>query len=355
MRARRLRRWLLVLAAFFTLYFSLRTSRTLMNALWYGVILPFEQCLSRLCGHVSLSVGEVLIVAAVCTAMIWLANVPRRLVRAPKKLREAGSLTLTAACCVLTVYAGFCLLWGIGYNTDGFQAQSGLTAEPVSAETLERVTVLFAEELTACADEVPRDENGVCALDRRTVLAESAQALDVLYEEFPFLQTNGTPVKGFGCSRALSVLRFTGFYFPFTGEANVNMDSPSAFLPATVCHELAHQRGLTAEEECSFVGILAAIRSEDAAYRYSGWLTGFRYLSNALYTADRESWQTVRDALPETVLADMRASNTYWSQFQGTVSQAANTVYDGFLKSNGDSDGVRSYGTVTDLLAAYFG
>ena len=170
-----------------------------------------------------------------------------------------------------------------------------------------------------------------------------------------FLDAKTGRAKAFGCSRALSALRFTGFYFPFTGEANVNTDSPSAFLPATVCHEMAHQRGITAEEECNFIGILAAIRSDCAAYRYSGWLTGFGYLSNALYSADRDAWQIIRDSLPETVVADLRADNAYWSQFRGTVSQLSDKVYDGFLKSNGDTDGAKSYGVVTDLLVAYFG
>ena len=122
-----------------------------------------------------------------------------------------------------------------------------------------------------------------------------------------------------------------------------------------VCHEMAHQRGITAEEECNFIGILAAIRSDCAAYRYSGWLTGFGYLSNALYSADRDAWQIIRDSLPETVVADLRADNAYWSQFRGTVSQLSDKVYDGFLKSNGDTDGAKSYGVVTDLLVAYFG
>lgn len=133
------------------------------------------------------------------------------------------------------------------------------------------------------------------------------------------------------------------------------MDSPAAFLPATVCHELAHQRGITAEEECNFIGILAAVRSEDAGYRYSGWLTGFGYLFNALYSADREAWQVIRDALPDTVVADLRADNAYWAQFRGVVSKVSDTVYDSFLKSNGDTDGSKSYGVVTDLLVAYFG
>ncbi len=61
------------------------------------------------------------------------------------------------------------------------------------------------------------------------MLNRSASALDVLCGEFPFLRAETGGAKGFACSRALSALRFTGFYFPFTGEPNVNMDSPAAF------------------------------------------------------------------------------------------------------------------------------
>ena len=55
------------------------------------------------------------------------------------------------------------------------------------------------------------------------------------------------------------------------------------------------------------------------------------------------------------MVADLRADNAYWSQFRGTVSRLSDKVYDGFLKSNGDTDGAKSYGVVTDLLVAYFG
>ena len=47
--------------------------------------------------------------------------------------------------------------------------------------------------------------------------------------------------------------------------------------------------------------------------------------------------------------------SAYWAQFRGVVSKVSDTVYDGFLKSNGDTDGSKSYGVVTDLLVAYFG
>lgn len=54
------------------------------------------------------------------------------------------------------------------------------------------------------------------------------------------------------------------------------------------------------------------------------------------------------------MIADLRADNTYWAAFRGPVSQASESVYDAFLKTNGDASGIRSYGMVTDLLVTYF-
>ena len=153
----------------------------------------------------------------------------------------------------------------------------------------------------------------------------------------------------------MSYLDFSGFYFPFTGEANLNDESPAAYLPANICHELAHQQGVASEQECNFIAILAATTTENDAYRYSGYLMGYVHLANALYRTDREAWQTVRDSLADTVRADLARNSAYWARFDGLVNTAATKVYDGFLKSNGLSDGIQSYGAVVDLLLAYYG
>ena len=44
----------------------------------------------------------------------------------------------------------------------------------------------------------------------------------------------------------------------------------------------------------------------------------------------------------------------YWAQFEGPVAQAASTMNDTYLKANGQQDGVKSYGKVTDLLLSYY-
>jgi hypothetical protein len=82
---------------------------------------------------------------------------------------------------------------------------------------------------------------------------------------------------------------------------------------------------------------------------------GYVYLSNALYRADQEAWQTIRDTLPDTVVADIRANNAYWAAWRGPVRDVAQNVSDTFLKASGEERGIQSYGTVVDMLLAYYG
>jgi hypothetical protein len=135
----------------------------------------------------------------------------------------------------------------------------------------------------------------------------------------------------------------------------VNVDAPASLLPSTVTHELAHQRAIASEQECNFLAVLAATTSGDDAYAYSGWLKGYIHLGNALYSISPDAYRAVRSLLPESVDADLVYHNVYWDQFRDkAVEKTATTVYDGLLKSYGEPLGVKSYGTVVDMLVAYY-
>ena len=70
---------------------------------------------------------------------------------------------------------------------------------------------------------------------------------------------------------------------------------------------------------------------------------------------DPDAYWAIRELVPETVRADLRFNNAYWAQFQNTpAQQVSNKLYDGMLKSFGDQRGIQSYGTVVDLLVAYY-
>lgn len=356
LRHKKLHIWLLsTLAVLLALYLA-RGNRGWMNALADHVILPLRRALGDLCYCVPFSVMEVLYVLAGLVAILYLSWSALAVVRARgDRAQRAYGAALGALCAAVTLYTLFFFLWGLGFWTDSFQDRSGIYAQPVAVEDLRAVTAYFAERTAQSAGEVPRDENGGFDVTWQEILAESPHVYDNLEEMFPFLAFADHGVKPMVFSRLMSWMDFTGFYCAYTGESNVNVDSPTCLLPATVAHELAHQRGVASEQECNFLAVLAATTSDDPAYVYSGWLMGYIYLGNALYSADPEAYWAIRETLPETVQEDLRVNNAYWAQFRNsTAKKLSNKVYDGMLKAYGESRGIQSYGTVVDLLVVYY-
>ena len=271
-----------------------------------------------------------------------------------RRKRRAYSAVLGAVCAGLSVCAATCLLWGVCYYTDTFQDRSGIRAEEVSLPDLTAVTAWFAENLAQTADQVPRDEAGTFNASLNEIFAGSTDIYQGAEDLFPFLEFEDRAPKRMFFSRVMSAMNFTGVYFAFTGESNINVDAPACLIPSTIAHELSHQRGIASEQECNFLAVLASTTSGDPVYEYSGWLMGYIHLGNALYQADPAAWQAIRDSLPDTVLADLASNNAYWASFEGAAADASQKVYDTILKGYGQEDGIRSYGTVVDLLVAYY-
>lgn len=333
-----------------------RGNRAWMNALADHVTIPLRRGLGELCYRVDFSVMELLYVLAALLALAYLVWSVIAVVRAGgRRVRRAYGAALGAVCAFATLYTLFFFLWGLSFWTDSFQDKSGIYAQPVAPEDLKAVTAYFAEQTARSAGSVPRDENGVFSLSWQEILADSPHVYDALEEEFPFLAFEDKGVKPMFFSRLMSRMDFTGFYCAYTGESNVNIDSPACLLPSTVTHELAHQRGVASEQECNFLAVLAATTSGNPAYVYSGWLMGYIYLGNALYTLDQEAYWALRETLPETVQADLRHNNAYWAQFRDSAAKkVSNKVYDSMLKAYGETRGIQSYGTVVDLLVVYY-
>lgn len=338
--------WLGGLVVFFVLFLLLRQSRGAMNFLAFSVVLPVMQGVGRLCGTVGISVAEVLIFSAIWVAVWYIVWQVRK--------KRFALLVVTLAEVLLTILACACLLWGVFYAADSFQDKSDLTERGGTVEELAAVTAQFAEGVITYSDRVERNEWGIFAVPQRDIFAAAEASYDGVVDLFPCLENDVLTPKPLAFSRFLSAMDFTGFYFAFTGEANLNVDSPQCYLPVTICHELAHQQGIASEQECNFVGIMAAITCDDPAYNYSGYLQGYVYLANALYRADRDAWQVIRDTIPREALIDLQYHRAYWAQFEGPVKTVSTTVYDGFLKANGLEDGIANYGTVVDLLLAYY-
>ncbi len=350
-------RWLLALplpAAGIALFYLLRDNRPLMNRWVHGVMAPVEQFLGRLWSVFPFSVAELFTALCITAIVVWLVRAVVLLLRQRQgKTFLHRMLALVSA--GLWIWCALCWAWNASYYAETFTEKSGLSSQGHSPQALASTTAWFAYNTALLSTQVPRDEDGHFALTRQEALVRGVSIYDNLVEEFPFLELPSIQAKPLVFSRLQSILGFTGVYFPFTGEANVNVDSPACLLPSTIAHEMAHQRMVASELEANFVGITAAITSDDVVYQYSGYLHGLISLSNALHGISPETWDAIQGAYftPELV-TDWNDNYYYWKALDSAVEEQGEQIYDAFLKSNDQQLGIASYGACVDLLITYF-
>lgn len=345
---------LLLNALIIGLHLTTRGNYALNRALSANFVRPVHRVLSRVTDLVPFSLAEAIYALAIIGGTVYIITKLIRIFRQKEWGKQVYIILITLLTAGAVFYGGFCLLWGVFYYGDDFMTQSGLRREKISTEQLQEVTAWYAQLANEYAGQVPRDEQGVCQLDRREILARSPQVYLGLEQRFPCLQGPEVHAKGMLFSRVMSLVDFTGFFFPLTAEANVNTDFPSSLFPSTVAHELAHQRGVAKEQEANFVAVLACLDYGDPEYVYSAALLAYTHLGNALYSADRVAWEQVYGSLDESVLRDFAANRAYWKQYETPVQKASNTVYESFLQSYDQNLGLKSYGACVDLLVNYY-
>ncbi|MGM9538148.1 MAG: DUF3810 domain-containing protein, partial [Candidatus Onthomonas sp.] len=300
--------------AFIDLFWLLRDNRTLMNGLIQKVTTPFKHTIARLCSYLPFSLAEVIWTAVVLALLIFVIRslwvVGRSLLyqlqgRRAHPLRRLLRRALALLSALLIIYSGYTVTWGINYYGDTFSQMSGLEGRETTPQELYALTAAFAGKCNELSGQVARDETGLFVGSPDDLFDRSSGLYQCLYEQFPFLDLDEAQAKPMFYSRLMSRLGFTGFYFPFTGESMVNVDAPASLVPATILHELAHQRNIAQEDECNFLAIIAGLQCDDVEFQYSSALMGYIHLGNALYSADRELWRTVYGSLNEEVRTDL--------------------------------------------------
>lgn len=278
--------------------------------------------------------GLYLLVFGVIVYVVWAIRRPMRMVQGMSLLVGILFFSYTANC-------------GINYHAMPFSEYAGLEAGTYTKEELTELCEFLVEQVNATVTDESYKEN------RASWKQEGVLAMQRAAEQFPCLAGFYPKPKEVACSYILSVQQLCGIYSPFTIEANFNGDMPDYNVPHTICHELSHLRGFMREDEANFIGYLACISSDHPAFRYSGYLTGWVYAGNALAGVDYEAYVALRRQLAPQAEVDLQANNAFWARYDGRVAEAANQINDTYLKMNAQTDGVRSYGRMVDLMLAY--
>ena len=324
-------------------------------AQWYSEhIYPWiVSLIGRFFGIFPFSVAEFLLYAGILLLIGSLVRIIYRLIKkkADKKegLRYLRRLGITALI-LAVLYMTNC---GINYHRNSFAESIRLKADTYTVDELKGVCVDLTERINTYAGQVERDVDGVMVLSGNE-REEAVAAMERLGEKWDVLAGYYPKPKPLAFSAFLSVQNLTGIYSPFTVEANYNQDMTPYNIPFTACHELSHLRGFMQEEEANFIGFLACVNADDTAFNYSGYLLGWIYATNELYEADYDTFEEIYNRLSDNVKADLSANSSFWKRYDSKVAEVSGQINDHYLKANGQSDGIKSYDRMVDLMITWF-
>jgi len=360
------------------LFYVFRSSVEVMDWAVRYISAPVRNFFGLLSSIYPFAVMEIISTAAGIFLIYWIIKAFRDSWRRREKWKILGKRFLPILVIAFYLWGSFCWLWNSGYHATGFAEKYGFSNDGIAREDLITVTQMFADKANELSELVERDNNGRYIPDRRSMFSDSLYIYRNISQEFPSLEGRLYSPKPMLYSWLMSITGYGGMYFALTGEAMINTQPPGFLMPVTVAHEHAHQLGVFTEDEASFVGILACVKSENLVFEYAGYMDGLNFLLNALFIGDdplsggpSEEWLQIVSGLSANVMIDRQERAVFWATrttsdigigfldrfftaVAETTNDAVNTVYDGFLRSQNQKLGIMSYGACVDLIVEYF-
>lgn len=312
---------------------------------------PLGRVLSRFTSLVPISLAELCVVTLLAVLLIGGLNFIWRGWRQPGKLVAWLRWTLVLG---LLAYAAFVFSWGLNYYRQPLAEVLGLEIRPAPTQELVDLCHDLVQHVNELRPLLKEDEMQVMTLTggKWRALGRAALGYDELAKQLPQVGGLYGAPKGVRLSKWWSFTGTAGMYFPWTGEANVNMAMPSVNIPVVACHEMAHQRGIAREDEANYLAYLACINHPDVEFQYSGLFMALTQAMRALQLVDQEAFATLYTQLHPGVVRDMQANREFWQAHSGPMEEMFERMNDAYLKSNRQADGVQSYGRMVDLLLA---
>jgi hypothetical protein len=311
--------------------------------------------LSAITGFLPFSLAELIVVSFVAFVLWYVLKTILGLYKCKNKISKIlgnFALNMLAACGL--IYFSFQFLWGFNYQRLTLNKIFQLNVRNSSPNELSQLCETLISSSNTLREKVSENQYGVMELpyNKKYVLKTAQLGYDKASLKYTKLKGNYGAPKGILLSSPMCYTGITGFYFPFTNEANVNMSEPDSSLPFTTAHEMAHQRGFAKEDEANYIAYIACINHPDINFQYSGTLAALSYSFNALGQSDTEQYKKLILTFNKGLLNDLRYNQEFWQSYSGPIEKIEDKINDTYLKSQNQQAGTKSYGAMVDLLLA---
>jgi hypothetical protein len=144
----------------------------------------------------------------------------------------------------------------------------------------------------------------------------------------------------------MQYLGIQGYYNPFTGEAQVNNTLPEFMLPFVVCHEMAHQSGIAAEDDANLLAYAICTAAPDSTFSYSGYFNLWLYTHSRLKQLDSGLANIMMAQLNPVSRAQLDTLRAIRRKYRNGLSDYSSAFYDSYLRLHNQKDGIKSYNNV---------
>ena len=325
------------------------------------------QILSRITGIIPFSLYEFTMYLIVISIVLFLISIIFITIKDIKKLKTFLKNSILNILSFLSIaYFLFIILWGLNYNRLPLEYtilnkynsdnNSSISTPTHTAEDLSNLYAYLIDKTNETRKLVSEDNNKVmkCNSNYKGVIDRAQLGYDSILNIIPSVSGTYSKPKFVISSNLMCYTGITGIYFPWTGEANVNIAVPDMYIPSTVLHEMAHQRGFASEDEANFLAYLSSINHPDIDFNYSGYILALSHTASALRKADPKSHEELTKKVSQDVFIDLKNNSEFWKKYEGDINKISNDFNNTYLKSNGIKDGTESYGKMVDLLLTYY-
>lgn len=251
---------------------------------------------------------------------------------------------------IVAFYVVLLLLWGLNYSRKGIGYQLNLPKVKYDSSQLMVLQNILVEKVNQSKSEIKNDTYP----SGKQMFKDAVNSYENASIQYPFLKYKTPSIKPSLYGTLFDYLGFTGYYNPFTGEAQVNTTVPRFLIPSITVHEMAHQLGYAKENEANFVGFLVGKNSRDPLFRYSSYLDLLMYANSELRFFDSSAANKTLEMLSPSVRLDLMEWRKFNMAHQSFLEPGARWLYGNFLKMNEQPHGILTYDRVISLVISYY-
>ncbi|MGC4057428.1 MAG: DUF3810 domain-containing protein [Chitinophagaceae bacterium] len=302
-----------------------------------SIFIPLQRFRCFLLGRIPFSVGDVLYAIMIA----WILWKLVRFLRLKQKDRSWLLAFISLARITLAFYLLITILWGILYEQPKL-------SKSLSLPDLHEIS---NEELIAFDSVLISRLNHYEPLFRKTDASQCSRELSGTY--LSMQRPMRVSVKPSLLGEGLAYWGVSGYYNPFTGEAQVNAHEPDFMLPFVVAHEMAHQTGIAAEDDANLMAYIACVENGSDHARFSAYFNIWLYTHRKVRRIDSNIATHLKLQLNQGTLNRIDVLKKRDEHFHTWLDDCSSMLFDLYLKMGNQEEGIYSYRNVAYSALAW--